>query len=49
MLNRQKNSQGFTKRKARLREDIILESKLAINFIRIQLAPELCEEINLLV
>jgi len=33
MLNRQKNSQGFTKRKARLREDIILESKLAINFI----------------
>ena len=26
-----------------------LESKLAINFIRIQFAPELCEEINLLV
>ena len=27
----------------------IKESKWAINFIRIQLAPELCEEINLLV
>ena len=44
----------FTKRKARLRENIIWKEfrlrlsfakKLAINFIRIQLAPELCEEI----